>query len=213
MRAVADNDVLLKGSCYLLLSRLMATVSGEGSVGVLGASRFVVPKWIARAKLNGNPETAQEQFSRFIDENELIEPTAEEQKTAALLEVTAQRLGLSLDAGESQLIATVISRPLPWLLTGDKRAIESVEAILASEQYLAVLAGKVRCIEQLVSVLVDVEGVNTVRKHICAEPFVDKTLSICFSCTSPDSDNCEALDGLKSYISDLRSRASRVLAT
>ena len=36
MKAVADNDILLKGACYGLLPRLAATVPGDGQVGILG---------------------------------------------------------------------------------------------------------------------------------------------------------------------------------
>jgi hypothetical protein len=212
MRAVADNDILLKGACYGLLPTLTATVPGDGPVGILGTSKFVVPKQIIRARLHGDPAVASAHFAVFLAANEVIEPSAAEQQLAALLEAAAQEIALNLDTGESQLVAVLVSRCLPWLLTGDKRAIVSIEALLGRETRLIAVAGKIRCLEQLVLDALKTMG-SAMRDAICAEPFVDKTLSICFGCSSPDPDPAEALEGLTSYIADLRRNALRALAT
>lgn len=213
MRAVADNDILLKGSCYGLLPVLLACVPGNGAVGILGASRFVVPKMIVRNQLQGNPATARARFAAFVTTNEIVEPSTDEQQMAALLEATAQQMALNLDAGESQLVAILVSRALPCMLTGDKRAIASLEILLDSDARLRVISGKIRCLEQLVvDALVTGNG-DQIRRAICGEPAVDRTLSICFSCSSPELDSANALEGLASYITDLRARAVRVLST
>lgn len=214
MRAVADNDILLKGASYGLLPTFMATVPGEGPVGILGSSRFVVPKQITRTRLRGDPEAVKARFAAFLSANEIIEPSAEEQELAALLEAAAQDLALNLDAGESQLAAVLISRSLPWLLTGDKRAIVSIEALLEREPQLMTAAGKLRCLEQVVLAVLATADPNEVRCAVCAEPDVDKTLSICFSCSGNGAWTIEsASEGLNSYIADLRTKAARVLAT
>lgn len=214
MRAVADNDILLKGACYGLLPTLMATVSGEGPVGILGSSRFVVPKQIARARLRGDPAIAGTHFAAFLAANEVVEPSAAEQRMAALLEAAAQELALNLDTGESQLVAILVSRCLGWLLTGDKRAIVSIEALLKRETQLMAVAGKVRCLEQLVFAALTIAGWDQIRRAICGEANVDRTLSICFSCSSGDqASGVDASTGLASYIADLRTKAPQVLAT
>lgn len=210
MRAVADNDILLKGACYGLLSALISTVSGEGPVGVLGASRFVIPKRISRHGLRGNPAVAEAHFTDFLKKNEVVEPSADEQQMAAILEETAQRLSLNLDAGESQLVAILVARSLHCFLTGDKRAIASIDALLDSDSRLAPIIGKIRCLEQLITVALGTLDMD-LRSAICAEPSVDKTLTICFSCSSKDGDLATILAGLASYIADLRTKASRVL--
>jgi hypothetical protein len=213
MRAVADNDILLKGSCYGLLPVFMACVPGNGAVGILGASRFVVPKMIVRNQLRGNPATAGDRFAAFVTENEVVEPSPDEQQMAGLLEAAAQRMALNLDAGESQLVAIVVSRALPCMLTGDKRAIASLEVLFDSDARLQVISGKLKCLEQLVSDALVTGDWDQIRRAICGEPSVDKTLSICFSCSSPGSDPASVLEGLASYIADLRARAARVLST
>lgn len=213
MKAVVDNDILLKGACYGLLEVLVGRVPNSGVVGVLGASRFVVPQRIARAQLRGDPATAAAHFSAFLSANEVVEPNAEEQQMAAVFEVTAQRASLNLDAGESQLVAILVSRCLPWLLTGDKRAISSIEGLLEVDVRLKAVIGKVKCLEQLVVDLLVSGNQKEIRRAICAEPSVDKALSICFSCSSSDEGPDTTMEGLSSYISDLRKKASRVLAT
>src|SRR5579859_6016936 len=127
MRAVADNDILLKGSCYGLLPKLMACIPGSGKVGVLGASKFVVTKMIVRYQLQGNPANAEQCFGLFMAENEFLEPSSEEQRMAAYIEAAAQQRALNFDTGESQLVAILLSRCIPCMVTGDKRAIVSLE--------------------------------------------------------------------------------------
>jgi hypothetical protein len=213
MRAVADNDILLKGASYGLLPALMECIPGSGVIGVLGASKFVVPRMIVRNQLRGDPAMARACFAAFVAENEVVEPNSEEQQMAAFLEASAQQKALNLDAGESQLVAIVVSRCLPCIVTGDKRAIASLEDLLDSDARLGVMSGKIRCLEQLVAAAVATENADQIRRAICAEPAVDRALSICFSCSSAVADLASVLEGLASYIEDLRTRAVRVLAT
>lgn len=213
MRAVADNDILLKGACYGLLRMLLSCVPGNGSVGILGASKFVVPKMIIRNQLQGDPAVARACFAAFVAENEVVEPSPEEQQLAAFLEASAQQNALNLDAGESQLVAILVSRCLPCMVTGDKRAIASVEDLLDSDARLGVMSGKIRCLEQLVAAALATVDRSQMRSAICAEPTVDRALSICFSCSSAAVELASVIEGLASYIADLRARAPRVLVT
>jgi len=52
-----------------------------------------------------------------------------------------------------------------------------------------------------------------IRNAICSEPTVDKTLTICFGCSSQDSNSADILQGLDSYIGAIRASAARVLST
>jgi hypothetical protein len=212
MRAVVDNDILLKGSCYGLLKMLTSTATADDSVGILGASKFLVPKKIKKTPLRRDPAIAEAHFAAFLAENEVLEPSADEQHLAATLEAAAQQMGLNLDAGESQLVAILVSRQLGWLLTGDKRAVASIEILFEADARLSVVTGKIRCLEQLVWGALTIGNAEQMRDAICAEPSVDKTLSICFCCGSPEA-HSDPLEGLSSYIADLRTRAGRVLAS
>jgi hypothetical protein len=54
---------------------------------------------------------------------------------------------------------------------------------------------------------------ETLRTAICTEPMVDKTLTICFGCSSASTQRETVLEGLDSYIRALRSVATRILAS
>lgn len=210
--SAADNDVVLKAVCYGLPGAFWPSDSGTRPVGVLGATPYVLRDAIARASILGERGQLLVALDEFLASTVSLEPTDAELDLAAEVEAAAQRDGLSLDAGESQLAAIVLVRSLSLLETGDKRAIRSLEALLDRVNALGALAGKVRSLEQIVvRVLAELEF-DPVRRAICAEPGVDKALSICFSCASGGSGNsADTSECLESYISDLRSMAPRIL--
>lgn len=212
MKALVDNDIVFKGACYELLPDVLATVCPqEDQVGILGAARFVVSKRIQKTPINKGINAALANLEEFLHRALAIEPTVAEQTIAAELELAALNSSVSLDAGESQLCAVLIQRAVPWLLTGDKRAIRAIEQLLNSDAQLAAIAGKVKCLEQLVLAAItgDDERANSFREKVCAEAHIDKTLSICFSCSSAEANDYG--EGLRSYICDLRKQAERVL--
>jgi hypothetical protein len=211
MNALIDNDIILKGACYGLLPEVLATVCGDDPVGVLGAARFVVSKRIGKAAINKGREAALANLEEFLHRALTIEPTEAEQTIAADLELAALNSGLSLDSGESQLCAVLVERAVPWMLTGDKRAIRAIEQLIESYARLTELMGKVKCLEQLaLAAIPDDAKADSFREKVCAEAHVDKTLAICFSCSSGATG--DYTKGLESYIGDLRSQAERVLS-
>jgi hypothetical protein len=212
VNTLVDNDVLVKSACYGLLCDLGTSIAGApSSCGVLGAARFVVPKAIDRQHLQRETVLARTAFQEFLEQSEVVEPAPAEQELAAELEAAAQALALNLDAGESQLVAILVTRAVPRLLTGDKRAIVAMEQLLDTMPPLQPLIGRVHSLEQAVRRLMKSAGIDTVRSAVCAEPGIDKTLSICFSCSSTDASPASIAAGLESYIADLRAAAERVL--
>ncbi len=210
--AAVDNDVLIKLACYRLLPDVLAAFGGSGSVGILGLAKFVVTTSIRRSTSINDRGSALRNFQALLVEAEELEPTDDEIDLATELEETATRAAAEFDFGESQLCAIVLSRAIPMLVTGDKRAIVAAEVMKSEIDRLAELEGKFVCLEQLVLGLTDRIGHASSRDRICAEPSIDKALSICFACwrgyqTTDDS----ATDGLRSYIRDMRSSAPTLL--
>jgi hypothetical protein len=206
--AAIDNDVIIKTACYGLSAGLHA----GRHVGVLGAARYVITKRIGKMKLEGNHAEALEAAQKFISRSTVLEPTESELRLSASIESAAQREGLELDAGESQLTAMVIMRPIPVLETGDKRAIRALEVLLDKIAELSGLHGRVRCLEQLAMQAARRCGAKHMAPAICSEPNVDKVLSICFRCFSPPPNGTDLdAEGLASYIEALRRVAPRVL--
>lgn len=212
METLIDNDILFKAACYDAFDAiLLQVVSSPSMAGVLGAAKYVARRAITVGSLKGNPDEALERLESFIDSASVVEPTEEEQRLAADFERAAQVAGVALDAGESQLSAVLIVRSLRWLCTGDKRAIEAMEHLLPHAEKLNVLCGKIICLEQLAIKAISLD-VTAFRQAVCSEPEVDKTLTICFSCSASEITVDDIYPGLTSYINDLRSKAPHILA-
>jgi|HigsolmetaAR201D_1030396.scaffolds.fasta_scaffold21795_2 hypothetical protein len=213
MNALVDNDIVFKAVCYGLLAEVLTTLcSHDDRVGILGAAKFVVSKRIQMATVNKGREVALANLEEFLCRALAIEPTEVERNIAADIEAAAQSAGFSLDAGESQLCAVLVQRMVPWLLTGDKRAIRAMEQLLDADARLAAITGRVKCLEQLVLAAIPNDlRARAIREKICVEAHIDKTLAICFSCCSA-SQVGDYTRGLESYIDDLRKDARRVLS-
>ncbi len=211
MNAVFDNDIISKGACYRLLPQLASVICPIEQIGVLGAARFVVTKKIKQRAIRGDKAAVLEDLAQFFKKVQELEPSLDEQQLAADLEVSAQKANLNLDAGESQLCAIVLTRLIAILVTGDKRAIESIEQLVDLVPGLTALSGKIRCLEQLFAFLLEQGGEAIVREAVCAEPEVDKAITICFSCSSPEVPPSVHLEALQSYISALKANAPRAL--
>lgn len=210
MRALIDNDILLKGSCLGLLRLLVGPSPTE--TGVLSASRYVLPPKVRRLRAGDAASAAIDELMRYIYLAAELEPTERETQLAADLEFTAQTAGLQLDVGESQLCAMAVMRAVPALLTGDKRAISSLERLVDHEPRIGAIAGRVYCLEQLVASLLPKLEVNAVREVVCRKPIVDRALANCFSCSGTEARRETVTQGLTSYIEAVRASARRVLA-
>lgn len=131
--AAVDNDVLIKAACY----GLAAELDGSRSLGVLGAAKYVIAGRIERMTLSGDRDAARTAALDLIARSLVLEPSRDELELAATIETSAQRQGLELDAGESQLAAMIVHRGIGLLETGDKRAIKGFEVLLDEFSALA----------------------------------------------------------------------------
>lgn len=211
--AAIDNDILYKGACYGLVVELIRGIPATlEDVGFLFVARFVVRAKLRKATLVRAAAAALELMEGVIARAQSLEPSIDEVRVAAELEHAAARANLDLDVGESQLCAIVLARGLPKLVTGDKRAIAALEVLLGAANKAGQLAGRVLCLEQLVRSLLNAGKGPQVRDAVCGEPSVDRALTACFSCTSPEVGPERWAEGLTSYINSLRSSAPSVMA-
>ena len=169
MRGAVDNDVILKGACYGLLADLIQAIPCDlRDVGVLGAARFVIRRLLPRAAVSRDLGAVDQCLRDFFRQAEILEPTMEELRFAATLELTAQTMDVDLDVGESQLCAIVVARAAEWFATGDKRAVLALEKILLQLGQTAGMDGKVLCFEQLFLRLLAIANPAHVRQAVCS---------------------------------------------
>jgi hypothetical protein len=209
--AVIDNDVLIKTSCYKLIADLRDGLASSGDVGVLGAARYVVGRRLQRGDRIVDPPSAEAEFNAFLVTAQQLEPSADEVSLATAIEEAAALAALPFDAGESQLCAIAIKRGVPFVVSGDKRAISAAERIGLAVAEMTALANRLLCLEQAILALIDRVGHARVRSAVCAEPAVDKAITICCGCASNAVSRDDMAAGLISYISDLRAAVTTLL--
>lgn len=211
-RAAVDNDVLIKVSCYFLAEEFLLLYVESGGVGVLDSARYVVGDRLRKEVGIQDGNRARIQWSWLLQHVEELHPSPEEVALATAMEEFAIVHNLSLDGGESLLCAIAIHRGMSQIVTGDKRAIESMEVVLTESTLdLERLKESVTCFEQILCALVSTLGGEEVRLHVCAEPGVDRAASICFSCASGAVTHFDP-SGLDSYITALRGTAPSLLS-
>lgn len=209
-RAAVDNDVLIKGACFSLLGELLTAFGGPGSVGILGAAKYVVGDRLNRDERVRDRHRATASWHAFLPIAEELEPTTPVIEFATTLEEAASEAGVALDVGESLLCAIAVERSELSLATGDKRAIVAMQVLVARIAGLRLLCGRVVCLEQLIDGLVKRLGPAAVRSAICAEPDADLALSLCFQCGQGVDGQLDP-DGIQSYVGDLRRDAPDML--
>lgn len=200
---LVDNDVVIKLARYDLLGLL--TAAGDVEVQVLGTARFVVASRLRK------DAAALDRFLRFLPTVVELEPTEQEAQGAARILDTAIASSLPVDGGEGLLLVLMRRTAEATLLTGDKRAIAGAEALIPHHEEVATLAGRLRCLEQLM--LAALQGLTApLKSRVCAAAGVDRALAICFSCHSELDDPSEQARCLESYIEHARRSAPLLLA-
>ena len=172
----------------------------------------IVPKKLKKHLKARDYETVLVEFNTSINKLAILEPSEGEVALAAQFEFEAQRLNLEFDNGESQLCAILLTRHYRRIITGDKRAINATQSLITNNHISNEISFKLVCLEQVLQWLLKEYGVELIRKGVCIEKSLDKAMSNCFSCSSPDTTVESCLEGVESYIADLRKNAPTALA-
>lgn len=199
-----DNDVVWKLCCFGCHDALGEL--GACPPAMLQIGRYTLRDKIRRTTKVRDRESVSAALEAMFATLMMLRPDTTELELAIELEDKAARLGMDFDSGESQLLAVLIVRSWPLLITGDKRAITAIGAILGGE-----VDGKVACLEQLIARVITIRDVGEVRAGICGEPAMDRALANCFACASKTIDPASVAEGLASYINDVRRMSGRVL--
>ena len=203
-----DNDVVLKMCAYAAADRLLqvATYAAKPPA-ILQVASFALQSQVRRSRSIADHEAAAAQLTIMLDGVQRLEPTEQEISLAADLEERAQHEALELDPGESQLVAILLYRCAPLLVTGDKRALAALASVAPAEA-----DGRMACLEQAVAAIIADDGYLVMfRNGVCSCRPIDKAIANCFSCSSETVSSGDVMGGLRSYIGALRTQAGRLL--
>ena len=208
MDGAVDIDVLYKATVYGFFDQLLESVPlSLENYYVLATAKFVICRKIEKTTFSNDRKQIKAALNSSLARVKVLEPTVGEIELASELEFLANELNVSFDIGESQLCAMIILRNMSCLITGDKRAIVAAESILGHNLRYRAFKSRFICLEQCILWLLGRVDPLEVREAVCSEPKIDRSLSISFSCNSPDVPSESWTEGLNSYVSDLRSKA------
>lgn len=202
---LVDNDIVFK-LCAYARHHFLIEGAAWAPAFMLPFGQFVLRDLARKSRRLKDRPAVTQAIEQAIAGLSTVAPSEEAIALAAELEEEASRRALHLDTGESQLLAMLILESADLLLTGDKRAIVAIEQVDAEK-----VAGRVACLEQVLTVLLGVEDLAVLRAAICSEIKVDSAICACFACQSADTTVCSVTEGLGSYIGALRREAPTVL--
>ncbi|TPI76234.1 hypothetical protein [Mesorhizobium sp. B2-8-9] len=201
-----DNDVVLKICTYGAATRLieLCTCAAQPP-SVLGLARFTLRSRVERSRVLVDVANAKANLDIALAKVRFLEPTTEEVERAADFEAAASAANVSLDTGESQLVAMLLSRGGLAFVTGDKRAAKAVSMVLP------MVRQKLVCLEQVLQSMIERDGLGPIRAAVCRERASDRAIAYCFQCSTRDVNLPSVVQGLESYTKALRSETGDLL--
>ena len=206
-RLLVDVDVAWKVCAYgAAKSFIDATGAKHPPPAMLHVSPFVLRSLAKRRRGIDLAPDLDAQVDDLISKVALVSPTAREIAFAEDLEERAALLSLEFDVGESQLLSILVHRNAGFLMTGDKRAIRAILELGVGD-----IDGRIAALEQVVATMIRSQGLSPLRESVCANPRVDRAMTVCFACSSPAVDPDDVAAALASYVNSLRSETGNLL--
>jgi hypothetical protein len=200
-----DNDITHKLVAFQLFDEAIATLQiDKNSLQVLPTAKFFFQR--KQKKKGASPD----EFLAVVIElvSSCVSVIADVNDTVTE-ELNQLRQVEGIDEGEAALIVATRSQTDFLLLSGDKRCMRGLAKI--PEQIYKRLSGRVICLEQIILKLIEFQGFEFVRDRVLPMVSCDKSLQICFGVSSPATEE-NVIEGLNSYINDIRQQAPNLLA-
>ena len=177
MIAIIDNDVILKLARWDLLSELTTLLGGDGKrIYYLSTCIPALCGRPARMKRTGCDQASAERIRNFCSSANTLRAIPK----ASTLELLA---GIpEIDVGEVQIfaISSVDADAITYM--GDKRSLVALAATPAARSVALLLAGRVKCLEQVIGELILQSDVEIVGQRVLAcRPIADTAITIAFS--------------------------------
>lgn len=205
MKLFLDVDALHKLGAYGVLDEALTVLAVPvGDVWVPGTARYKLRlKDEAAAVRRHGAEIAARLRAFIAAVHEISEGPSEDEKKQ--LEHIP-----GLDAGELLLIAMAARSDDTLFITGDKNALRALSTEPRCSPFAARLAGKVICVEQLLSALMNRHGFDWLHARVSASPATDAGVA---NIVAPGMGASEtnARSGFQSTINHLRGETGPLL--
>jgi hypothetical protein len=204
---LADNDILVKlATCDLFEEFLSAFSLTIADVRIVKAARYSIRAKRIRDK--AGPQ-GYERLIKFLENVADISEIPDPDRIATLTEQP------SIDPGEAVLFAVCPSIPDAVIVTGDKKSLIALAvAATNSESFanlLRDLRTKVFCFEYILIEIIKFSGFDSISQRLIDGRECDRCLKNCIG-SGLTATEASVLEGLTSYINDLKSQVGELLA-
>ena len=206
MLVLTDNDVVQKlARCDLYQEFLRAFGVSFDDIQILPTARYVLTSTKFQKRLDAASVT---RLNAFFD---AVKDIAAEPNWDDLTALAEQP---RIDQGEAALFSIGAATPDSLVATGDKRSLISLVEAAATNafcvQIVTRLANRVICFEKVIHQIVTHFGFQTVRDKLIRGRECDSALAIVLG-SGFEATESSVLEGLHSYINDLRTQTGAVL--
>ena len=171
-RLLLDADVLIKLSvldCFSeCITALGYTLPECATMRSMTRSAGVDNQVVRERRAGGHGKPARRLFKTLSTIPTIDKMTDAEKLLSAAISAAAQTHGLAFDGGEAMLASVAIHRGLPFVTTGDKKAIASLPVLAHHVAEVAQLRGRLLPLEYLLLKAIQSLGLAALHARILA---------------------------------------------
>lgn len=171
-RLLLDADILIKLSvldCFIeCIAALGFKLAECATMRSMTRSAGVDNQVVREQRAGGPGRPARRLFKTLSTIPTIDKMTEPERLLAAAIGVAAQKHGLAFDGGEALLVSVAIHRGLPFVTTGDKKAIGSLPVLAQHVDEMSRLRGRILPLEYLLLKAIQSIGLTALHARIDA---------------------------------------------
>lgn len=208
MIAIIDNDVIFKMARWNLLAELTTLLGGDPrKIRHLSTCVHALCGTQSRMRRTGCDEASAGRIRAFCAASSPLSDAVDPVLLDELAAIDA------IDAGEVQIFATASGDPDAITYMGDKRSLLALAGARSLERVTALLAGRVKCLEQVIGELILQESAQAIgAKVLACTPQADIAVTISFKSHHGMRPELEIWEALRSYYGDLKANTGALLA-
>lgn len=208
-RLLFDADVLIKLSVLDCFNECIAALGYKiaecATMRSMTRSAGIDNQVIREQRAGGPGKPARRLFKTLSAIPTIDKMTEPEKFLAAAIGAASQKHGLAFDGGEALLVSVAIHRGLPYVTTGDKKAIRSLFTLAQHVGEVARLHGRLLPLEYLLLKAIQAHGLATLYARINAGKGCDSAIFGIVETAGGDQSSFEA--ALVHKLNAIRSKA------